>query len=114
MTIARTLRLLAVPLLAVGCGPTEQAADVPSTDAPAVTTAWRCEGAPELWAEFYSGSQPTVRLVRAGESVTGVQVPSASGARYDTADGRSFWIKGRKAILVWPEGVTHRCALRKS
>lgn len=85
-------------------------------EAPTTVTFWTCGGNPadEVVAYFYDTQRPSVRLERGDSIDTGSLVPTASGARYEASFGKSFWIKGDQARLVWPEGTTHACTLRNT
>jgi len=83
-------------------------------EAPLAVTSWTCDGNPanEVVAWFYATALPSVRLERGDAVDTGHLVRTASGSRYDAGFGRSFWIKGDQALLVWPQGEQHECVLR--
>ena len=76
---------------------------------------FECEGNPanEIVATFYRGARPSVRLERGDQVAVGVQVRSASGARYEAEFGTTFWTKGDEAQVEWPQGNRFTCKVRR-
>ena len=65
----------------------------------------------EITAFFFDTELPSVRL-EYGDSVdSGSLTRTASGSRYDASFGRSIWIKGGEATVIWPEGTEMACRL---
>jgi len=78
---------------------------------PTAIVRFECAGNPanEVYASFFDTERPSVRLER-GDSVEGaVLMPAASGAKYEASFGKSLWVKGDAATLVWPQGETVQC-----
>jgi uncharacterized protein len=81
---------------------------------PEGTVFWACEGnqANEFVTTLFPTDPPSTRVERGDGTETFFLVPAASGARYEGPFGRSFWMKGDSALVVWPEGSSWRCAER--
>ena len=79
---------------------------------PASTVSYFCDGnrANEITAMFFDTELPSVRLEYGDSIDSGSLVRTASGSRYEATFGRSIWIKGSEAIVVWPEGNEMSCA----
>ena len=60
-------------------------------------------------AHFKQSDPPTVRLERGRTTVTAVEGPTGSGARYVTSTGILFWEKGGEAQVEWPKGKRFTC-----
>jgi uncharacterized protein YecT (DUF1311 family) len=56
--------------------------------------------AAEIVAEFFETDPPAARFERGDRTVTGYQVRTASGAKYE-GQNFSFWNKGNEAIVTW-------------
>lgn len=82
---------------------------------PTATVFWTCNGNPadQVVTTFFPTDPHSARIERGDSTAIGVQTRTASGARYEATSGRSIWIKGEGALLVWPEGVESRCRVRK-
>ncbi len=80
---------------------------------PTATGFWACNGNPadEVVTTFFPTDPPSARIERGGSTEIGIQTRTASGARYEATFGKSFWVKGEEALLVWPEGTESRCAV---
>ena len=72
---------------------------------------WTCgEKNTKLYVTAFKTEPETVSLVRGDESTTAVQRRSGSGVRYVGSSGVVFWMKGREAMLEWPEGTEEQCS----
>ncbi|MEM7500275.1 MAG: MliC family protein [Pseudomonadota bacterium] len=80
-------------------------------DTPVSEAAFVCNANPAdaFDAAFFGTALPSVRVERGDTVMAGTLVPTASGARYALPFGRSLWLKGDEAVLVWPEGQEHVC-----
>ena len=78
---------------------------------PASIVRYTCEGNPanEVYAMFFDTELPSVRLEYGDSIESGSLVRTASGSRYEAGQGRSIWIKGNDALVVWPEGNEMSC-----
>ncbi|MEQ8965625.1 MAG: MliC family protein [Azospirillaceae bacterium] len=83
-------------------------------ETPAAVTTWQCGESPanELVVHHFDLERPAVRLERGDSIEVGVQVPAASGARYEASFGVSLWTRGDEARLEWPEGTVATCRRR--
>ncbi len=71
---------------------------------------WLCgEKQTKLYVTAFNTEPETVNLVRGDESTTAIQGRSGSGVRYEAPFGVVFWMKGREAMLEWPQGTDERC-----
>jgi len=82
---------------------------------PTATTFWACNGNPadEVVTTFFPTDPGTARIERGDQTEIAVQGRSGSGARYEASFGKLLWIKGKEALLVWPEGTENHCVLRE-
>jgi uncharacterized protein len=84
---------------------------------PSSSATWTCGGNPanEVVTLFFATPLPSVRFERGDSIDAGVQVRTASGARYDGSFGRWIWIKGETATYREPDpdGTEYGCALAK-
>lgn len=82
-------------------------------EAPTNTAFWACGDTPanEVATMFFDTTLPSVRFERGDSIDTGSRAPTASGARYEGAFGRSIWIKGDAATYRDPNGETYDCVL---
>jgi membrane-bound inhibitor of C-type lysozyme len=87
---------------------------VVAQELPPVT--YRCDDAKKstIIAHFKQSDPPTVRLVRGTDTVTAIEGPTGSGARYVTAEGILFWEKGGEAQVEWPKGTRFTCTSKGS
>ena len=78
---------------------------------PAAVVSYYCEGnrANEIYAMFFDTELPSVRLEYGDSIDSGSLERTASGSRYEASQGRSIWIKGTEALVVWPEGNEMSC-----
>ena len=83
-------------------------------DLPPVT--YHCNDAAKstIIAHFKQTDPPTVRLERGKATVTAVEGPTGSGARYVTSAGILFWEKGGEAQVEWPKGKRFTCSSKPS
>lgn len=83
-------------------------------DLPPVT--YHCNDAAKstIIAHFKQTDPPTVRLERGKATVTAVEGPTGSGARYVTSKGILFWEKGGEAQVEWPKGKRFTCSSKPS
>ena len=65
-------------------------------------------------AHFKQTDPPTVWLERDKSTVTAVEGPTGSGARYVTSAGILFWEKGGEAQVEWPKGKRFTCSSKPS
>ena len=73
-------------------------------EAPRATVFWACDGSPanEVVTQFFDTDLASVRIERGDTVDAGVQVRSASGARYVASFGREIWVKGDEATYQDP------------
>ncbi|MEM6375827.1 MAG: lysozyme inhibitor LprI family protein [Pseudomonadota bacterium] len=80
---------------------------------PVSTVFWTCEGNPanEVVTMFFETSLPSIRFEHGDSIDTGLQVRTASGAKYVGSFGRSIWMKGDMAMYRAPDpsGVELSC-----
>ncbi len=80
---------------------------------PASVAVFSCENNPanEVAVFFFDTEQGAIRL-EYGDSVRpGWRVPAASGAKYETPFGGSFWTQGNEAMFYWVEVEKMSCRL---
>lgn len=65
--------------------------------------------ADELIALFFDTEMPAARLEYGGTVDIAIIAPSGSGSRYEGTFGRSIWLKGDAATLVWTDGDELAC-----
>lgn len=72
---------------------------------PVSTVFWTCDGNPanEVVTMLFDTSLPSVRFEHGDSIDTGVQVRTASGAKYEGSFGRSIWMKGDSATYRTPD-----------
>ena len=71
---------------------------------------WTCgKDQTRLHVTAFKTEPETVTLVRGDESTTAIQGRSGSGVRYEGPSGVVFWMKGREAMLEWPQGTEQHC-----
>ena len=86
------------------------------TEAAAGPFVFTCDDAAKtsFYATFFNTDPPTANLVRRPpapeETVTVIEGPTGSGARYVSEDGILFWNKGNDAQVEWPAGTAMNCS----
>jgi len=73
---------------------------------------FECEDNSAIVASFAATDPPTVRLKRDGIIVIASLTPAASGAKYESNRGVTFWTKGNEAMVEWPQGNRFNCRAR--
>lgn len=76
---------------------------------PNATATYACGERPAIVARFYRTYPSAARLQRGDVQVTAVAERSASGVRYVTDAGVSFWTRRDEALVEWPRGNSFRC-----
>jgi len=70
---------------------------------------YECEDNSSIVASFQSSDPPTVRLKKDDTVILARQVRAASGAKYESDSGITFWTKGSEAMVEWPSGIRFSC-----
>jgi glyoxylase-like metal-dependent hydrolase (beta-lactamase superfamily II)/membrane-bound inhibitor of C-type lysozyme len=70
---------------------------------------YECEDNSSIVASFQSSDPPTVRLKKDDTVILARQVRAASGAKYESDSGITFWTKGGEAMVEWPAGIRFSC-----
>lgn len=82
-------------------------------EAPRSAVTWACGDAADetIVTTFFDTELPVLRIEVGDEIDAGVQVPAASGARYEASFGRAIWIKGDEATYRSPDpdGTSIQC-----
>ncbi|MEM9910836.1 MAG: lysozyme inhibitor LprI family protein [Pseudomonadota bacterium] len=72
---------------------------------PQSTVFWTCEGNPanQVVTMFFDTNLPSIRFEHGDSIDTGLEVRTASGAKYEGNFGRSIWMKGESATYRTPD-----------
>lgn len=62
---------------------------------------------------FFATERPGIRVEYGDGIRAGWLVPAASGSKYETSFGGSFWQKGSDALFSWDDGGMMSCAMAR-